>query len=57
MRNNDKGELMHANKDVFGVNLHDFMTKEQNESSFELASEFGISLREVKNLKKHLNRS
>ena len=57
MRNNDKGELIHSRRDVFGVNFHDFMTKEQNDSSFELASEFGISLREVKNLKKHLNRS
>ncbi|MGQ4665777.1 hypothetical protein ACUIJN_08005 [Metabacillus halosaccharovorans] len=57
MRNNDKGELMHSRRDVFGVNFHDFMTKEQKDSSFELASEFGISLREVKNLKKHLNRS
>jgi len=57
MRNNDKGELMYSRRDVFGVDFHDFMTKEQNESSFELASEFGISLREVKNLKKHLNRS
>jgi DNA-binding CsgD family transcriptional regulator len=33
------------------------MVKEQNDTSLELASEFGISLREVKNLKKHLNRS
>ncbi|HZH61571.1 MAG TPA: RNA polymerase subunit sigma-70 [Metabacillus sp.] len=57
MRNNDKGELMYSRRDVFGVDFHDFMTKEQNESSFELASEFGISLREVKNFKKHLNRS
>ncbi|MFD2213843.1 MULTISPECIES: hypothetical protein [Bacillaceae] len=57
MRNSDKGELMHSRRDVFGIDFHDFMTKEQNESSFELASEFGISLREVKNLKKHLNRS
>lgn len=57
MRNSDKGELMHTRRDIFGVDFHDFMVKEQNESSFELASEFGISLREVKNLKKHLNRS
>jgi hypothetical protein len=57
MRNNEKGELMHTRKDVFGVDFHDFMVKEQNDTSVELASEFGISLREVKSLKKHLNRS
>jgi hypothetical protein len=57
MRNSEKGELMHSRKDVFGVDFHDFMVKEQNETSYELASEFGISLQQVKSLKKHLNRS
>jgi hypothetical protein len=57
MRNSEKGELMHSRRDVFGVDFHDFMVKEQNDTALELASEFGISLREVKNLKKHLNRS
>ncbi|MGM0874382.1 MAG: hypothetical protein ACQEWV_06190 [Bacillota bacterium] len=57
MRNSEKGELMHSRREVFGVDFHDFMVKEQNDTSLELASEFGISLREVKNLKKHLNRS
>ncbi|APH04268.1 RNA polymerase subunit sigma-70 [Bacillus weihaiensis] len=57
MRNSQKGELSHSTRDVFGVNFHDFMVKEQSDTSMELASEFGISLREVKNLKKHLNRS
>jgi hypothetical protein len=57
MRNSEKGELMHSRKDVFGVDYHDFMVKEQNDTTLELASEFGISLQEVKSLKKHLNRS
>jgi hypothetical protein len=57
MRNSEKGELSHTSHDVFGMDFQDFMVKEQNDTSLELASEFGISLREVKNLKKHLNRS
>ncbi|MGM7721006.1 hypothetical protein [Metabacillus sp. Hm71] len=57
MRNSEKGNVCHAQRDVFGVDFHDFMVKEQNNSSIELASEFGISLQEVRNLKKHLNRS
>ncbi|WP_168714486.1 hypothetical protein [Metabacillus litoralis] len=57
MRNSEKGDISHSTRDVFGVNLHDFMMKEQNDTSYELASEFGISLGDVKKLKKHLNRS
>ncbi len=57
MRNSGKAEFSHSQRDIFGVDFHDFMMKEQNDTSLELASEFGISLREVKNLKKHLNRS
>ncbi|WP_168733775.1 hypothetical protein [Metabacillus sediminilitoris] len=57
MRNSEKGELMHSRKDVYGVDFHDFMVKEQNDTSLELASEFGISLEQVRSLKKHLNRS
>ena len=57
MRNSEKGELMHSRKDVYGVDFHDFMVKEQNDTSLELASQFGISLEQVKSLKKHLNRS
>jgi hypothetical protein len=57
MRNSEKGELSHSRRDVFGVNSHDFIKNEQNDTSVELASEFGVSLQEVRNLKKHLNRS
>lgn len=57
LRNSEKGELTQHNHNVFGVDFHDFMVKEQNDTSLELASEFGISLQEVKNLKKKLNRS
>jgi hypothetical protein len=58
MRHSDKGETTHYNNnDVFGVNFHEIAEKEQNSNLFELASEYGLSLREVKKLKKQLNRS
>lgn len=57
VRNSEKGELSQNNHSVFGVDFHDFMVKEQSDTSLELASEFGISLNEVKSLKKKLNRS
>lgn len=42
---------------LFGVDFHDFIQREQQASMFELASEFGLSLGDVKKLKKHLERS
>jgi hypothetical protein len=42
---------------LFGVDFHDFIQKEQFATSFELASEFGLTMRDVKKLKKHLERS
>ncbi|MGR5868352.1 hypothetical protein ACT7C5_12625 [Bacillus pacificus] len=47
---------MSANQ-LFNVNFHDFISKEQNNTSMELASEFGISLQDVKRLKKQIERS
>lgn len=58
MRFSDKG--MHANagsKGIFGVDFHDFLEKEQHTGTFELASEFGLTIRDVRKLKKHLERS
>jgi hypothetical protein len=58
MRHSDKGETSHYNSnDVFGVNFHEFAEKEQQSNLYELASEYGLSLREAKKLKKQLNRS
>ncbi|WP_170289320.1 hypothetical protein [Metabacillus lacus] len=58
MRYSAKGEQSQTSSmDVFGMDLHDFIAKEQRSDSYELASEFGLSLRDVKNLKKHMNRS
>jgi hypothetical protein len=42
-------------KDIFGVNFHDFIKSEAAvKQNMELASEFGISLGEVKKLRKYL---
>ncbi|WP_017728617.1 hypothetical protein [Halalkalibacterium ligniniphilum] len=42
---------------VFDVNFHHFIEKEQERTSFELASEFGISLHDVRLLKNKLSRN
>ncbi|EIJ78994.1 hypothetical protein PB1_15589 [Bacillus methanolicus PB1] len=42
---------------IFGVDFHDFIQKEQNENMFEFATEFGLSIRDVRKLKKRLERS
>jgi hypothetical protein len=58
MKFSDKGaqSFTHHNQ-VFGVNFHDFIQREASSSSVELASEFGLTLRDVKTLKKNLSRS
>lgn len=45
------------NNRLFGVDFHDFIQSEQHNTTFELASEFGLSIRDVRKLKKHLERS
>ncbi len=58
MRYSEKGEIAsNSTQPVFGVSFHDFIERENVTTSMELASEFGISLREVKQLKKRLGRS
>ncbi|WP_028402901.1 hypothetical protein [Ectobacillus panaciterrae] len=58
MRMNDKANsVMNSANQLFNVNFDDFVSKENNVTSMELASEFGISLQDVKKLKKHLGRS
>ncbi|WP_246940716.1 RNA polymerase subunit sigma-70 [Bacillus pinisoli] len=57
MRFSEKGGQAKGTQHIFGVNFHDFIEKENNTPSMELASEFGLTLREVKQLKKHLGRS
>ncbi len=58
MRYSEKGSItQNASNQIFGVDFHDFLIKEQNNSMMELASEFGLSIRDVKQLKKKLERS
>jgi hypothetical protein len=58
MRASEKGmNIQSMDGRLFGVDFHDFLQKEQNATSFELASEFGITIGDVRKLKKHLERS
>ncbi|MGE7182729.1 hypothetical protein ACQKKK_01755 [Peribacillus sp. NPDC006672] len=51
----DQTSLSGGNQ-VLGVDFHDFIQKEQSSNLVELASEFGVNVRTIKNLKKHFNR-
>lgn len=58
MRFGDKGmSAQQGENQLFGVDFHDFIQKEQNQNMVELASEFGLTVRDVRKLKKHLGRS
>ncbi|CAG9619456.1 RNA polymerase subunit sigma-70 [Sutcliffiella rhizosphaerae] len=57
MKFSEKHNRAYGSRDVFGVSFHDFLEKEKDSSTYlELASEFGISVRDVKSLKKQINR-
>ncbi|MEC5422152.1 hypothetical protein QGM71_01420 [Virgibacillus sp. C22-A2] len=57
MRTHDKQWNSGTNKEIFGVNIHRFMEIEGNSNHMEIAQELGISLGEVKMLKKKVNRT
>ncbi|WP_409297510.1 hypothetical protein V1498_05980 [Peribacillus sp. SCS-26] len=58
MRYSDKNRHSgNGSAQLFGVDFHDFIQKEESSSMVELASEFGLNVRGVKNLKKRLERS
>lgn len=58
MRLSEKGWNVQSSEGrLFGVDFHDFIQKEQGSTTFELASEFGLTIGDVKKLKKHLERS
>ncbi|MBB5173195.1 hypothetical protein [Texcoconibacillus texcoconensis] len=48
--------LARSDMNLFGVNLHQFIEKEAVLSNFELAQEFGLALKDVRNLKKQMGR-
>jgi hypothetical protein len=58
MRSSDKN-FMSANGEnqLYGMDFHHFVEREKDALNVELASEFGLSLREVKLLKKKMERS
>ncbi|MBY0154377.1 hypothetical protein [Cytobacillus oceanisediminis] len=58
MRFGEKGMSAQSGENqLFGVDFHDFIQREQNSNMIELASEFGLSLKDVRKLKKKLERS
>lgn len=58
MRSSEKGMMVQSmDGRLFGVNFHDFIQKEQHNTPFELASEFGLTMGDVRKLKKYLERS
>ncbi|MFC4022675.1 hypothetical protein ACFOUV_02435 [Oceanobacillus longus] len=57
MRMNDKQTNVNDQKDIFSTDLHHFVEMEGRGTHLEIASELGISIGEVKMLKKKLNRS
>ncbi|MEN2765886.1 hypothetical protein [Ornithinibacillus xuwenensis] len=57
MRFNEKHWSSHNSRDIFGVNLHRFVEMEGSSNHMEIAQELGISLGEVKALKKKINRT
>ncbi|MCH1627664.1 hypothetical protein [Fredinandcohnia quinoae] len=58
MRYSEKSNhAQRGSNQMFGVDFHDFIEREQNSTYVELASEFGISVKEVRQMKKKLERS
>ncbi|MFD1038585.1 hypothetical protein ACFQ3N_09290 [Virgibacillus byunsanensis] len=57
MRMQEKQWNSTGNKDIHGINFHRFMELESHSNHMEIAEELGISLGEVKMLKKKINRA
>lgn len=58
MRFSEKGSsVQQGPQEIFGVDFHEFIERESNANTFELASEFGLTIRDVRKLKKQLERS
>jgi hypothetical protein len=58
MRFSEKGETsLKGENQLMGVDLHDFIQKQQGTDLFELASEFGLNMRDARKLKQKLGRS
>ncbi|MCM3725250.1 hypothetical protein M3226_05985 [Neobacillus cucumis] len=58
MRSSDKGmNIQSMDGRLFGADFHDFIQKEGHSNSIELASEFGLTMGDIRKLKKHMGRS
>lgn len=58
MKHSDKSLMSQSvDKQIYGMDFHDFIVKEPNNSMVELASEFGLTVRDIRNLKKQIERS
>lgn len=58
MRYSEKAFSTHDGENqLFGVDFHDFIQKEKNANMIELASEFGLTTKDVRKLKKKLERA
>lgn len=58
MKFSEKGQTsLNGENQLLGVDFHDFIQREQGSNMIELASEFGLNMREVRKLKKQLGRS
>lgn len=56
MKFSEKGQTtLNGANQVLGVDFHDFIQKEHSANLVELASEFDVNVRTIKNLKKKLN--
>lgn len=57
MRNGYKEKMIHTGlQPLVSLDFHRFTEKEQSLNSMELAEEFGLSLHEVKKLRRKLSR-
>ncbi|WP_165767867.1 hypothetical protein [Virgibacillus indicus] len=57
MRFSEKQWNSATKKDIYGVNFHNFLEMEGDSNHMEIAEELGISVGEVKMLKKKINRA
>ncbi len=58
MRSSARQQMHHHSlQPLFNTDYHSFMEREAQHTNFELATEFGLSLREVKLLKNKLSRN
>jgi hypothetical protein len=58
MRSSQRQQMHHNSLNpLFNMDYHNFVERENQNTNLELASEFGLSLRDVKLLKNKLNRN